>query len=323
MILGVSLCAQDLHYTNYEFAPLYLNPAKTGGFNGSLRAGGTYRDQFRTFIDEAYQSTGLWADSPIAFGFNEKQWIGIGANLYTDKTGDLGFGQSGALASLAYHISLDDKYEKVIGIGVQFGAVQKTVGNPDNARFADQNNSSPDLSLIGNFNESYTDLNVGINFKQKISNYNSYEFGASLYHINKPQYFFTNSSYPNRLDNRLNIYLTTEMKLSKKFQLEPGVFYSLMGQAQVLQIQCNSKTLLKKNGKVLLTAGLGYRVADAIQFMIGGVYQSWQFGLSYDMTVSSAASYTNTVGGLEFGVKKYFMFHKKPEIKVIQICPRV
>ncbi len=326
MLAFFSASSQDLHYSNYNYAPLYLNPANTGGFNGNIRAGASYRDQFRTFIGEAYQSTMIWADSPVAFVVNERQWLGIGLNLFSDRTGDLGFGMSGAMASVAYHFSFDDNYRSVIAIGVQYGAIQRKINNHQAAQFADDitgTQPSPDHQLITDFNTTFSDLNVGVTATFKPSKYDKIQIGTSLYHVTNPMFRFNGGSAGTNVNPRLNVYATYEMQLSNKFQLTPGAYYSSMNNAQNIQIQLNAKSLLKKGGTTLLTYGLGYRISDAIQFFAGAVYKSWEFGLSYDMTTSTARAFNNTVGGLELGVKKFITIHKKPELKVIQICPRV
>lgn len=317
---------QDLHYTNYNYAPLYLNPANTGGFNGNIRAGASYRDQSRTFIGEAYQSTMIWADSPVTFIFNERQWIGLGINLFSDKTGDLGFGMSGAMTSLAYHFSIDHNYNSVFALGIQYGAIQRKISNAMAANFADDFNggtASPDHQLIQDFNTTFSDLNIGLTATFKLSKYNKLQLGASAYHINKPKYLFGGGSVGATVNPRLNIYSSIEMQLSKKFQLTPAFYYSSMNNAQNFQIQLNAKSLIKKTGNTILTYGLGYRIADALQIFAGAIYKSWEFGISYDMTTSTARLYNNTVGGIELGVKKYITIHRKPKIKVLQICPRV
>lgn len=326
MIACFSASSQDLHYSNYNYAPLYLNPASTGGFNGNIRAGASYRDQFRTFIGEAYQSTMVWADSPVSFVFNERQWIGIGINLFSDRTGDLGLGMSGAMASLAYHFSFDDNYRTVLAIGVQYGAIQRKINNQGAALFADDitgTSMSPDHQLINDFNTTYSDLNVGLTLTLAPDRYNKLIIGTSYYHLTNPRFFFNGPSAGTNVNPRLNIYTTYEVQLSNRFTLIPGAYYSLMNSAQNFQLQVNAKSLLKKKGETLLTYGLGYRISDALQFFVGAIHKSWEFGLSYDMTTSTARAFNNTVGGLELGVKKFITIHKKPEIKVIQICPRV
>jgi len=96
IIICGSLCsAQDLHYSNYNYNKLYLNPGNTGGFNGTLRVGASQRNQYRTFIGEAYQSSMIWIDSQLSIGKNERHWLGVGFYLLTDSIGDLGLSQNG------------------------------------------------------------------------------------------------------------------------------------------------------------------------------------------------------------------------------------
>ena len=327
--------AQDLHYSNYNYAPLYLNPATTGGFNGNIRVGASHRDQFRTFIGEAYQSTMVWADSPATFVIDEKKWLGLGVNLFSDKVGDLGFGMSGAYVSAAFHLSLDDRYTTVIALGLQIGLIQRKIGNADKADWADELMSgmpSLDQNLLEDFNATYGDLNLGATIKHWFSDYNQLEVGISAYHLNGGKFFISNSSIANNIKTRYNAYSSLKMQTSSKFQITPAIYYSQYRNLSNIQVQLNTRTLLKgkkkkKSNKLrsqsYLTFGMGYRIGDALQFFAGGIHKSWEFGLSYDLTTSTANKYNNTVGGLELGVKKYITIHKKPEIKIIKICPRV
>ncbi|MEL6925345.1 MAG: type IX secretion system membrane protein PorP/SprF, partial [Bacteroidota bacterium] len=38
------------HFSLFDFTPLTLNPAQTGAYEGSVRIGGLYRDQWRSFL---------------------------------------------------------------------------------------------------------------------------------------------------------------------------------------------------------------------------------------------------------------------------------
>ncbi len=345
ILLSIAIClscfalkAQDLHYSNYNYAPLYLNPATTGGFNGSIRVGASHRDQFRTFIGEAYQSTMIFADSPISFIVNEKMWLGVGINLFSDKVGDLGFGMSGITGSAAFHYSLDDKYNTVFAVGVQYGMVQRKIGNETNAVWADElplgAMRSQDQNLLQNFNATFADINVGATMKHWLSKSNLWEVGISAHHLNDGKFRFSNSSFENRIKPRFNAFTSLQIQTSSKFQITPAAYFSQYDNVSNLQVQLNTKTLIKgkkkKKGNAeklrsqsFLTLGIGYRIGDAVQFFAGGIHKSWEFGLSYDLTTSSAFRYNNTVGGLELGVKKYITIHQKPEIKIIKICPRV
>ena len=53
-LLLTGLQAQDKHFTQFYAAPLTLNPALTGAFNGKYRASVIYRDQWRNVLDDPY-----------------------------------------------------------------------------------------------------------------------------------------------------------------------------------------------------------------------------------------------------------------------------
>jgi gliding motility-associated-like protein len=97
------ICGQDLHYSNYNFAPLYLNPAKTGDFLGTIRIGGIYREEARFFINNPFQTQNIHIDSPLSKGFSKNHWVGLGLNIYTDKAGDIAAANNGMMLSGAFY----------------------------------------------------------------------------------------------------------------------------------------------------------------------------------------------------------------------------
>ena len=62
---------QDIHFTNYDYSPLYLSPAKTGMFKGTYRLGANVREQFSSFIEKPYQTVMAFADMPMRLGFKK------------------------------------------------------------------------------------------------------------------------------------------------------------------------------------------------------------------------------------------------------------
>ena len=48
IILSVKGYGQDEHFTNFRMAPLAVNPALTGAFNGTYRLTAVYRGQWNT-----------------------------------------------------------------------------------------------------------------------------------------------------------------------------------------------------------------------------------------------------------------------------------
>lgn len=322
MGLGLFGQAQDLHNSDYRFNPLYFNPALTGGFEGTIRAGSVHRDQFRTFIGQAYQSTSLWVDSPISYVINENSWLGVGANFYRDIAGDLGLGHNGVLGSAALHISLDKKYRKVLAFGGQIGYLQKKINQSTNARFQDQiltNSTSQDFDRLDQFQSNTLDFSLGMNWTQTLNKYQKYSLGLSLHHFNG---IFESIAEAPLLENRINVYGNWTSRINKRFTLESLINASVFKEYSIVQVQMHTLYQLKKKGDKFLTSGLGLRFGDAIQLMGGMIIKNWHISLAYDLTVSSAWSYTKTAGAFEIGVRRTFILNKKPEIEPSIICPR-
>lgn len=330
ILLAIGLCfssflySQDLHFTNYYYSPLYLSPAKTGAFAGSYRFGANVRDQFSTFIEKPYQTLMAYGDMPIALGLKPHHWIGAGINVYTDKGGDLGFQNTGAHLSLAYHYAIDPKYNTVITLGVQYGITQRSI-NADGYNSSETlngNANDPDLNLIQNFNPSTSDLNVGLSLKKYTSKTSYIDFGVSMYHLMQSEFAFTGSSIQNPVARRLNAYTEFHFQRSKKLALKPILVYSRMYNFQNLFGQFNFEYRPNKKSSTIIKGGVGYRSGDALQFLVGTIYKGWDIGLSYDLTISSAAAFNNRYGGIELGIKKILITNSKPKVVPVILCPR-
>ena len=330
--------AQDLHFTNYNFAPLHFSPAETGSFNGTIRVGGIIRDQFSSFITNAYQSQSLYIDSPQSFGILKNDWIGLGLVFYNDSAGDIGFNNTGFLMSAAYHKSLHKKKFSVLSFGLQYGSVRRKVNNPNDARtefgLLSGNTNSPDLLLLESLEENYNDLNIGIKYQNLKKDGSEFVVGISLMHILDPD--FMGLVQNNTIHKRFNAHSYGIIQAGKKVDIKCGFYYSNMGLFTKrfsthnnmnlftqLYFELTSKKKKKQKAKTFeLMTGLGYRFGDALQFFLGVNYERWEVGFSFDMTVSDAAVYTNNNGAIEFGLQHIVNVYKEPEIDNKILCPK-
>jgi len=317
-IFSLNLSSQDLHFSNYEYSPLYLSPAKTGHFGGTFRVGANIREQFDSFIEKPYQTVMAYIDSPIAFGFSKKHWVGIGMNIYADRSGDLSFSNSGVLASVGYHIGLDDKFQNVLTFGIQYGATQRRI-NSEEARWVGQSENE----LLDQFNPSISDLNFGVTFKKATSKTSHFEVGAAMYHLLQPTFEFNGSNVDNPVKRRLNLYGEYHIQSTDQLLIKPVVVYSRMYNFQNLYGQFNLEYQVNKKKSTIIKGGLGYRSGDAVQLLAGVIYKGWNVGLAYDLTVSSASAYNNSFGGIELGVYRIFTINKKPKLNPKELCPRL
>ncbi len=324
LFVSSSVYSQDIHFTNYSYSPLYLSPAKTGSFPGTYRIGVNFRDQFSSFIVNPYQTFMAYGDMSFAVGLKPHHWIGAGINVFADKAGDLNFQNNGVLLSLAYHFAFDPKYKTILTLGFQYGITRKSI-NSDNYNSEElfRTGSDPDMDLLDGFNPTVGDLNIGIALKKWTSKNAYFDVGVSLYHLMQSEYAFTGSTTQNSVATRLNVYGEYHVQTTKLLALKPRVVYARINDFQNLFGQLNLEYRLNKKSSTILKGGIGYRADDAVQFLVGVIYNGWDVGLAYDLTVSSAARFNNNFGGIEIGIKKIFVIKKAPKIKPVVLCPKL
>lgn len=317
------LQSQDLHLTNYHTSPILFNAGQIGNFAGTYRIGGNYRDQWRTEIDNPFQSASVMIDSPIAFGFTKQHWIGIGAILFYDKAGEVPITWSAIYPGVSYNIGLDKKFKNVFTIGAQYGFSNRAFGD-DNYRSESEilGISDPDRQHIEDFTGSYGDLNVGVVFKSNIDKISKFEIGASLQHVLNPEINFSGDGGISNIGRRINGNLKYRRASSKRMIWEPSAWASFQGAASNIQLQLRNEFLLKKKGNFVLISGLGFRVGDSAQLLLGARYNDWLFMASYDHGVSQLST-DGIAMAYEFGVSRIFVVNKKPEVKPVIFCPRL
>ena len=334
------LYAQDVHWSLFNFAPLNINPAHTGDFEGTFRVGGIYRDQARTVSStSAYSTPNLHVDAPL-FTVGKRSWVGLGANIYSDKAGAGALTTTNAQLSAAIHVPTDRKGTSVFSFGIQGGLVNQSIDAED-LRF--ENEFRPeDLEYdpIGtmstqrddiNDEGSYLDFSTGVSLKSKMGgrkSKNTMLLGLAVRHLTLPKYSLIKSSTPDtdstatRLPLRLNLHGKFDFVLNDKWSLEPTFLYSKMKSANNIQLQAMMGYLFNPEKEVSLNFGLGYRFGDALEALIGLDYKKFSVAASYDMTLSSLNEVNKYVGGFEIGVSYIAVIFKKAEVKPVIFCPR-
>lgn len=282
--------AQDMHYTQFYAAPLYLNPAFTGA-NVCSRVSMTYRNQWPG-INTTYQSYLLSFDH-----FLQAQKMGIGLQFATDKAGTGGLRTTLINPSFAY----ETKINKKVGIrfGIQPGVTIKSI-QFDKLLFGDQiargGSSNPNsVATVETPTTSKTFVDLGAGTLVYTSNL---WLGTSFYHINTPNESLTgatNAKLPMKYsvhggaklalnkdekDSDLRKYISVVMNYAgqgKFDQFDIGVYYT--------QTFFNFGVWYRglPGFKAYQT---GYANNDAMAFLVGLQAQRAHIGYSYDVTIS-------------------------------------
>jgi type IX secretion system PorP/SprF family membrane protein len=322
-----SALAQDIHFSQFQMAPLTTNPAQTGAYEGTFRIGGIYREQWAAVINaNKFVTPSAYLDAPLVRGFGKNDWVGAGAAVVSDQSGNAVYQNTTALLSLAYHLGLGKKGNSTLSLGVQGGIVQKKfdqtklTGEIDILRAQGGHGDGESFSAQ---NTSYPDFAVGSVFNHTVSSKVNFNVGASLAHFTSPRETFTNGGVQN-LAARINAHAGANIDLTDRMTLMPAVMYQTQSKAAALNVQTNLGFHLNAAKDITVLGGLGYRAtqADALFPMLGVWYKGLRAGVAYDVNLGGLNQYSRGNGGFELGLSYIAKISRMPVVKPILFCPR-
>lgn len=319
--------AQGVHFSQFQYANTLINPAEAGAFYGTARVGGMYRDQYRQVSSNPFKTMVLYGDTPLRYVTKKKRdWIGLGAMVYTDKVGLAALSTNAFGLSAAYHHVLGTSGKHVATLGASYGLLgRRNKLGSGSLLFEDEidpngvsmGTSSQDRTIYAN-NASYQDLGLGLRYAGALQEGLSVTVGASLAHVNKPS--LTNGNTDYTLPMRMLAYVAVDKALGTKLSFMPQVFYAKMGEANQLQLQ--ALMAYRLNSDLRVKGGLGSRLGESVQIFLGADFKNFDVGLGYDLN-TSALSNTNTGGSLELAMNYRYVRKKKVQSKPTFICPQL
>ena len=294
LINAVIAFGQDPSFSQFFASPLNINPALTARINSKWRVIANVRDQWIGPASPYASSTISYDTRALEKYMSETSVFGIGGMLMYNSSMRGIHKASFASLNFSYNVLLaegDAEHRIGIGIGGIYG--NKTV---DFSRlyFAeqfigtgfDQNLPTGESSLSEM--KPYLSSTAGVLYSIS-STYSNFDIGAAAFHLNKPKQTFLedkNQYLPIRYVAHANFetYLTDEFLFNTNaiYQQQAATNYFSVGGAigYYLTRDYSNQT------DVLLNAGLWYWSNNAIVPYLGFTYQSFQVGLSYDITIS-------------------------------------
>jgi type IX secretion system PorP/SprF family membrane protein len=312
------LHSQDIHWTQFERAPLQLNPARTGDFYGTARLTAIARLQSNSIANTGFFTYAFSVDAPIIKGLRENDWVGVGLNFATDKAGTLELGIKSQSFSGSYHYAVDKKARTYLTLGVQIESYGRKVGNSEAAEFRDGTkmslNESPDF-------QNATGYTAGLQLATALNQRTKLRIGGKFGRIGRVNVGLgQNSRY--RVPNRISLHADLDIQTGPKTRFIPQLLYENYGTASVMVLQGRAKYLLDKEKKIDISGGLGYRFGDALQVLFGLSWGDIDIGIGYDLPVSGQASEAVPLGGLELGISYIMKIFKEPQVDPVIFCPR-
>ncbi len=303
VFLGIiNLNAQDIHFSQFIYSPLSLNPAHTGNFDGNWRFSNNYRNQWSS-VGIPFQTISAGFDKPFR---TRRGYVALGFLFLNDRSGSAALHINKAGVSFAYHFRL--KPGHYLGFGIQgLYAVQQF--SLQDLTFPSQFNNLTgvyDASLPNDINQwdenvNYPDINVGVEYRKNDGKMKPFG-GVALFHANKPKVSFL------REDNTLNMRVAgnagINMMLKENLYVEPRLLCMYQKQASDFVAMAEFGYLFPLKSTVeRVYVGAGLRTAltgyDALILSGGiGVYH-FLVGISYDVNISNLARVSNLRGGFE------------------------
>lgn len=335
--IHLNLRAQDEHFTLYQWAPLMVNPAKTGAFYGTYRVGAIFRDQAPAF-GHIYRTPLFYVDINPTRGLRHWDWVSVGLNVYQDIAGTLGFEKTATWGSLAYHFALNGKAPnprrqkpgvkptQYLTLGIQLGNTRFSFAKLDfeDRVFEDEFNSgalSPDRLKLQNLRQNQSALAIGLMYTIQPSNTLAIRTGLSAYHLRRIQSLLQSG---NRIFlPRYTAFAEADYALTPIIGLHPSLKWDLRGPSSEFNIQLMSSILFNRQKDIALLPGIGLRAGNALEFLFGLQYGPLRAALSFDLTISDLADIDNRAGAFEIALQYSGIIQKKPRPKPTLLCPRL
>ena len=306
--------AQDIHFTQFDMAPLVINPAFTGMFAGQVRASAIYRNQWAS-VTVPYVTYGASVDLPLIIERNG-DYLAAGLQLYKDQAGDANLSNFTGLVSVAYHKYFGGEFNgSDLAVGLQGGYAQKSI-DLSKLYFGDEFNNgtfTPGISQeyhlgLGN-SVNYYLVNAGISFSHKASENFSFILGAAANNINQPNDAIEKKQNSETgLDMRYTGELGINWSVGSRLSLRPAVLFQ--SQASASEIIAGNEFHYDVGGNTgydnfstAVFLGAWYRTGDATMITAGVEFKGFRIGVSYDYNISTLNTASNGNGGFELAIR--------------------
>lgn len=312
--------SQDVSFSQRFVTAPYLNPALTGIFNGSVRVNAQYRNQWSNQLEFGFES--FAASGDINYGLNlfrntNKDLLGLGIYFVNDRVDGVDFNTNFIALSGAFHKSLNPKNSHYLGIGFQFGVVQKNI-NYEQTTFGDQFNfvdsySFPTNEPIPANNFAVEDLSVGLVHLINPSRNVELQTGIAFYHLTGPNLSFfrfsevyeTNSIIP-----KFVFHSAASIKTGAFTHVIPRIIVTAQNPFVDVELGANMKLTTFNTENYVFHGGLGTHVVRDLESVavaslvpfVGVQIKNLLFGMSYDIGINQIYHHTRNFSTFEFSL---------------------
>lgn len=321
LLIGTGLFAgaQDLHFSHFYHSPLYLNPAHTGNFEGNLRLGGNYRNQWQS-ITVPYRSFSGWGDYNF---WSDGPWsAAAGLVALYDQAGDGNLTTQKLFGAASIKRVINSSLSATLGIGG--GMVMKELDFSQltfDAQWTSSgfNTNLPTNELMGEQSLDFIDLTAGLRLDYAPNSDFRWYLSFAMAHVNRPQETFYSSQ--NQLGMRPVVQVGGDWKLNDLWRVEPAGLFMLQKKAHEFILGANVGYTLNEMTPIVLYGGAWFRGSGDGIPSLGIQYKNVKGFVSYDINISSLQTASRSRGGMELSIVYILKWEKKPN-RILVPCVR-
>lgn len=321
-LLGSAAIAQDIHFSQFDMNPVYLNPALTGNHECDWRFSANQRMQWKA-VSRPYNTISLSAE-------NRSGWIlpsmYHGVNVLHDVAGDGNLRTIEFNLSTAYEIYLNNDSIHSVTPGIQIGLNHRVIDfnklswdNQYNGYYYDASLGSGEN--FGTNKRTGFNANIGAIYAYRPEHRKEIVAGVAWFNIPQVRQSFYGDDLIKR-DMRFVIHGKANWPLNFEWDIQPALLVQVQGKYKEIIAGANVRYILTDGRGEFIApyAGVYWRNQDAAYLTAGIYYNQWTAGVSYDINFSKLVPASNLRGGLEFSVQYVLCIFKPKQIQH-RICP--
>lgn len=326
IMLHHSLQAQDIHFSMFNFAPVFNNPSAAGS-ESNHRVILNYRNQWKS-VSAPYKTGSVSYDGLMGKGFTtETGKLAFGVGVFSDEAGQSEMSTLQAAGSVAYHLSVGES--STLSAGLQASFVSRSL-NTANLTWGNQYDgyvydpTLPSGELGSDDKVSFADFGAGVSYAfDKGERYMtgndqlSYRVGVAYFHPHKPEYSFLGTG--ERLASKMVLHGDMMVGIpNTNLTLAPSFIYYQQGSQNEVNVGTLFRYVLEtqssytgfEKGKAI-GIGAHYRLGDAFIPSLVAEIGPYSLGISYDINLSDLDAASSKRGGMEVAIRYIAQSKKK------------
>ncbi|MDR2962258.1 MAG: PorP/SprF family type IX secretion system membrane protein [Bacteroidales bacterium] len=292
--------SQDVHFSQFDAAPTYFNPALAGLIDCNNRIIGNFKTQWAT-----YNSAMLSYDQKLSRLATARSQFGLGGFVNADYSGALSYGNVLGELTPAYHFeAIPSKLTLSVGLAAMFNYNSFNEANAVSGSHIDPITGETIYggSDMENTSQFYWDLGAGVNAKYMVNENFPVNLGFAMKRLLENGGGLQDNSVSNY--RRFSVNSNAVVPVNTIMSFLPSLIYIQQHRYNQLNFGTYFKYNLAHVTHIIEAAyvGVWYRWDDAVIFGLSAdklLGNDWllNFGINYDLTVSDFRSSNKWTSG--------------------------